>query len=471
MTTQTGRRFLILDTSVLVHDPNCIEGFPDDTLIISSWVLDELDHFKRSEGERGEHARQASRNIYEYSANGDLYKGVATKSGGVLKAATACELLPGMGLGADNKTISLAKQLQQECPHCAVVVVSKDINLRIKASMFGVRSGDYEGKNSAHDPYAIFPGCTEIILDSREPIDELHRNDNNAIAVQDVARASSFALDSLIPNQCVYFRFEDKDTLAIYKKKEPHFRLVQKPKTNGKTKTQSKGVHPVNCEQAFAYSLLMDPEIKLVALVGSAGSGKTLMSLLGAKEQLRNEFERRNGSSAAPLVLYDQIVIFRPNVEMGSPLGFLPGTLQEKFEPWMYPIFDNLDLILHDADSHAKGGRQSDPVDDLLESGLLEMNPINHVRGRSFHDKFIIIDEAQNLTRHEIRSLITRTGKGSKVVLTGDISQIDHWYLDQTSNGLSHVISQFIGQDIFGYTIMKRGEERSLLAKLASELL
>ena len=442
-------------------------------LIISSWVLDELDHLKRSEGERGEHARQASRNIHEYSVNGELCNGVTLKNGGMLKAATACDLLPGMGPSTDNKTISLAQQLKQEFPLEPVVLISKDINLRIKASMFGLRSGDYEGKNSAHDPYAIFPGCTEIILNNRQPIDMLHRSNDNAINVQDVAQATLFALHScvLIPNQCVYFRFDDKDTLAIYKKSEQKFRLVQKPKINGKAKTQSKGVHPVNCEQAFAYALLMDPEIKLVALVGSAGSGKTLMSLLGAKNQLRSEFERRTEGSAGPSVLYDQIVIFRPNVEMGSPLGFLPGTLQEKFEPWMYPIFDNLDLILHDPDAYGKGGRQSDPVEDLLESGLLEMNPINHVRGRSFHNKFIIIDEAQNLTRHEIRSLITRTGKGSKVVLTGDISQIDHPYLDQTSNGLSHVISQFIGQDIFGYTIMKRGEERSLLAKLASELL
>ena len=463
----------MLDTSVPVHDPDCFEGFPDDILVISPWLIDELDHLKRSEGERGEHARRASRNIHEYSILGDCEQfhgnGLATRSGGILRAQSEYEIPPGIPQSADNKTIFLAKRLAREYPHQSVLVLSKDINLRIKASMYGVRSGDYEGENSAHDPYALFPGCSEIILDSREPIDELYRS--SWVDVRQIIRASSLALNTLIPNQCVFFRFDDKDTLAIYKKDQGRFRLVLKPKTNGKAKAQ-KGIYPVNCEQAFAYSLLTDPEIKLVALVGSAGSGKTLMSLLGAKDQLRTEFKSSESGDELPgLPSYDQILVFRPNVELGHPLGFLPGTLQEKFEPWMYPILDNLDLIMHSFESRAKGGKEYDPVGDLLDSGALEMSPINHVRGRSLHNKFIIIDEAQNLTRHLIRSLITRTGKGSKVVLTGDISQIDEPYLDQASNGLSHVISQFIGQEIFGYTVMKRGEERSLLAKLASELL
>ena len=467
----------MLDTSVPVHDPNCFEGFGHDILVISPWLIDELDHLKRSEGERGEHARQASRNIHEYSIIGRGRRfhgdGLPTRSGGILRAEHEYGLPPDVEPSADNKTIFLAKRLAAMYPQQSVLVLSKDINLRIKASMYGVRSADYEGDVSAHDPYALFPGCLEIALRHRGPIDDIYKT--QWVSMKRVLNASDIAVGDLIPNQCVYLTFDNKDTLAIYKK-NAGFRLVLKAKANGngngKNKPAPKGVSPANCEQAFAYSLLLDPEIKLVALVGSAGSGKTLMSLLGAKEHLASEFERNDtGLDSSARIACNQILVFRPNVEMGQPLGFLPGTLGEKFEPWMYPILDNLELILHDPDTQSRMGKRYDPVGELLDSGMLEIGPINHVRGRSLHQKFVIIDEAQNLTRHEIRSLITRAGRGTKVVLTGDISQIDHPYLDQTSNGLSHVISQFIGQEIFGYTIMKRGEERSLLAKLASELL
>lgn len=470
MATQKERRILILDTSIFVHDPNCIEGFPNDILMISPWMIDELDHLKRSEGERGEHALQALRNIHEYSVGG-FARDVTMKSGGILAAENVVELPPGIEPNATNKNIFLAKRLMKESSGHAVVIISKDISRRIKASMWGVRSGDYEGEGTIHDPYAIFPGCSEIRLVNQIPMNQLHRN--GSIRSDMVRIVSDFDTCMLIPNQCVRFTFEDKETLAVYKHSTQGFRLVPKPKMNGNGKAASIGVAPKNCEQAFAYSLLCDPEIKLVALVGSAGSGKTLMSLLAAKDHLKTEFERGAQSSPDPRssTVCNQIIVFRPNVEMGRPLGFLPGDLPEKFEPWMYPILDNLDLIFHDPDMRSRGEKRADPVADFLDSGVIEISPINHVRGRSLHGKFIIIDEAQNLTRHEIRTLITRTGKGSKVILTGDISQIDDPYLDQTSNGLSHVISQFIGQEIFGYTIMKRGEERSLLAKLASDLL
>ncbi len=473
MVTQQGRRVLILDTSVFVHDPNCIEGFPPgDVLVLASWVVDKLDDLKRSEGERGEHALRALRNILEYSVHGKLndITGVVTRSGSILKAGYERELPKGIELNADNKTIFLAKDLQRKSPDVPVIVISKEIKLRIKASMLGVRSGDYEGESSLHDPYAIFPGCSEIILNCSQPVDELHRN--LRVDVHHVTSASSFALDTLIPNQCVFFRFDNKDTLAIYKKSEKIFRLVPKPKANGKQKSPTNSISPANCEQAFAHSLLMDSEIKLVALVGTAGSGKTLMSLLGAKDQVKTEFERGTKTGSFPeFGIYDKITIFRPNIELGHSLGFLPGTLDEKYEPWTQPIRDNLELIIPNSNMRANIHKHYDPMNDLLESGVLEISPINHVRGRSIHHRFMIVDEAQNLSRHHIKSLITRAGKGTKIVLTGDISQIDDPYLDQSFNGLSYAISQFMGQEIFGYTIMKKGEERSVLAKLASELL
>jgi len=454
---------------MLVHDPNFLEGFPGDKIIITPWTIDELDKLKRSEGERGQHALQALRKIHEYSAGGDLFHGIVMKNGSTLKAESAVNIPMGTEHSAANKNIYLAKRLMKECTQ-TVIIISKNISLRIQASMLEVRSGDYEGEKSIHDPYAIFPGCSEIPLKSSGLMTELHRS--GSIHADVVERMADFDTRLLIPNQCVRFVYEDKETLAVYKRSINGFRLVPKPsKTNGNGKAASFYVAPKNCEQAFAYSLLMDPEIKLVALVGSAGSGKTLMSLLAAKEHVKSEFERDHVESEVNGIrICDQIIVFRPNVEMGNPLGFLPGDLEEKFEPWEYPILDNLDLILHNQETR-KGEKKIDPVRHFIESGMIQISPINHVRGRSLHYKFIIIDEAQNLTPHQARSLITRTGKGSKVILTGDISQIDYPYLDQTSNGLSHVISRFMGQEIFGYTIMKRSEERSLLAKLASDLL
>ena len=470
MATHTKPRILILDTSMLVHDPSSLEGFPRNIIIITPWTVDELDHLKRSEGERGEHALQALRKIHEYSAGGNLTQGITIENGSILRAENEVDISSGMDHSVANKNIFLAKRLMKQNPNQEVVIVSKDMSRRIQASMLGVLSGDYEGNTSIHDPYAIFPGCAEITLNNPTVMTDLHRM--GSIGTNVVDRATDFNIHILIPNQCVRFIFDGKETLAVFKRDMNAFRLVAKPKPNGMGKAISMDVAPKNCEQAFAYSLLMDPDIKLVALVGSAGSGKTLMSLLAAKNHLRTEFESDLSTSHEHGVeICDQIIVFRPNVEIGNPLGFLPGSLEEKYEPWMYPIFDNLELILHDPGMRTKSGKSIDPVADFVDSGMIHMSPINHVRGRSFHNKFIIIDEAQNLSRHEARTLITRTGRGSKVILTGDISQIDDPYLDQKSNGLSHVISNFIGQEIFGYTIMRRGEERSLLAKLASELL
>lgn len=469
MIEQNGRRILILDTSVLVHDPNCIEAFPDDMIVISSWVIDELDRLKRSEGERGEHARQASRIIHEYSLDKGFPDLVYLKRGGILKACSSHDFFREMEASAHDKTISLAKRLKSETPEAVVAVLSKDTNLRIKTRMRGIRSVDYEGEDSAHDPYSLFPGCFKIFLNKRSPIDELYKN--QWVDVRKVADATSSAFDNLIPNQCVYLRFEDKDTLTIYKKNEAKFRLVPKPKTNGDTDKSVKGVQPRNCEQAFAYSLLTDPQIAVVALVGNAGPGKTLMSLLAGYHQLKNEFEGAKLPSSSKGGTYNKIMVFRPTVEMGEKLGFLPGSLEEKIEPWMYPIFDNMDLILEHSSANTKNTKQYDPVVDLINRDILQILPINYIRGRSIHNTFIIIDEAQNFTGNKLRSLLTRAGKGTKVILTGDITQIDDPYMDEYSNGLSYLISNFMGQEMFGYAIMERGEERSMLAKLAAELL
>ena len=471
MTAHTKPSILVLDTSILVHNPLCIEGFPDSTLYIPIWVVRELDHLKGSGGERGQNALQALRNIHDYSMTpGFAADGVRTQSGSLLKAATEVDVEQGTDLGVSSRNIAFAKRLATKHPNSSVVILSKDIERRIHASMAGVASGDYEPENATRDPYEMFPGCLEIAVNHTSLFTELHRT--GFLHVDTVDANSAEGVRGLIPNQCVRFVCDDngslKDALAIYKLNRNGFRLVSKPKVNGQ---RDPGVGPKNCEQAFAYALLTDPEISLVSLVGSAGSGKTLLSLLAAKDHLATEFDRPGRKSAhdTTIATCDQIMVFRPNVEMGHPLGFLPGDLEEKFAPWMYPILDNLELILGKSERTTQ--KEVNYVDEFLADGSLVIMPINHVRGRSLHNKFVILDEAQNLTPLEVRSLITRAGQGTKVVLTGDTSQIDHPYLDSVSNGLSHVIRNMTGQNMFGYTIMTRGEERSLLAKMAAELL
>ena len=465
MATEKERRILVLDTSVFVHDPNCIEAFPDDILVVSSIVINGLDSLKWDEGERGEHARRASWNIYTYCMSGDIQTGVVTKSGGMIKTAAEWKPNTEVRSDTDNEIISLAQHLKQQSPESPVSIVSKNVNLHIRASMCGISSITYDGGDNVHDPYAIFPGYFHILLKDRSPIVEIHRN--QWIDLASVMNATDDTFDGLVPNQCVYLNFaNDGGTLAIYKK-DQGFRLVPKPKQNGKQNKMEHEVNPRSCEQAFAYSLLMDPDIKLVVLIGSEGSGKTLMSLLAAYRQLRSEFEGKIDPEDGPL--YGKMMVFRPNIEKGQPLGFLPGVLGEKFEPWMAPVFDNMNLFLP---PQKKGSaKHISPVIDLMDNGTLEILPINYMRGRSVHDAFIVVDDAQNLKQDELKMLITRPAEGSKVVLTGGLSQIDHPYMNKYSNGLSRVISAFMGQEIFGYAIMKQSEQRSMIAKLAAELL
>ena len=460
MATQTGRRTLILDTSVFIDDPNCIEAFAHDTVVLSPVVIDRLDSLKWDQGERGEHARRALWNIYEYCRNGDIREGVATRSGGTIKIETGCK--PNIGVGdPDSEILSLVSFTKERYQgnDKLVWLVSKSVTLDIKASVLGIHAIDYDGGN-VHDPYAIFPGYFPIALKDRSPLVKLYKE--QWVDLASIIGTTDDALDGLMPNQCVLLNAGDNgDTLAIYKKGQG-FRLVPKPKKNGKLNSADCMISPRSCEQAFAYSLLMDPDIMLVVLIGSEGSGKTLMSLLAGYRQLRSEFDGKIDPEDGPL--YGKMMVFRPNVEKGQPLGFLPGELGEKFEPWMEPIFDNMNLFLP---PQKKGW----PIADLMEKGTLEISPINYMRGRSIHDAFIIVDDAQNLKQDELKMLLTRPADGSKVVLTGGLSQIDHPYMNKYSNGLSRVIAAFIGQEAFGYTIMKQSEQRGLLAKLAAELL
>lgn len=271
-------------------------------------------------------------------------------------------------------------------------------------------------------------------------------------------------LSEISANQCCRICLDKKCFLAIYKKKESRFVLIKKEK-----EFDEKEIRPINEEQAFAYALLTDPQIQLVTLVGKAGTGKTLMSVLAGYKQIDNE----NTS-------YGQMLIYRPNIELGQKLGFLPGEKEHKFAPWMPPVLDALNLMAEGKAFRKHAGRAHERrsekmgdfnfIDEVMEAGLIDIEPINYIRGRSLHGKFVIIDEAQNFGQHEIKTIVTRAGNKTKMVLTGDLSQVDNPKLDARSNGLAHVIKKFKGQEIFGHIVLQKSE-RSLLGGLAADLL
>ena len=449
----------VLDTSVYIANPECLEDkeFANSTIVLPVWVVDEIDRLKYSK-ENGWHARKVSRNIEAYCRMGFLSKGVPTKRGGLLIGESRCELPSGIEPTADNKIILLAQRLGQKTPKKRVTVVSRDRNLRTKASIFGVNARGYTKRMSA--PRIPFPGYTEITLKS-DLIEQLYRD--NALDISAVADSSTYATDTLAPNECIYLFFEGTYALGIYKKEAGKIRLVPKQTFHeDEGENGSKSIRPRNDEQAFAYALLTDPDIQIVALFGSAGSGKTLMALLGAYEQVVGCSDKTKSSRDDSIHRYKRIIVVRSPIEAGPPMGSLPGTIHKKFNPYTIPIYENLNLIMRYGSSCG--------VDDLINAGILEISPPNYMRGRTLRDAFAVFDETQNFTRGEIKMLASRPDYGSKIVLTGDITQIDN-PASYDYNGLYHVISRLKGQDIFGYTVMNDGLQRGHVAQLAATLL
>lgn len=455
------KKIFIVDTNVFIDEPDGMIKFDDHVVVIPFWTIDELDGLKRDE-EVGHNAREASRNIDELGGARDLKSGVTTKTGSMVVVSR------GYGEGEkeprelqdtrfhDDKIIALAKIWKRYNPGMYVAIVSKDRNLRVKANYFGVPAEDYRGKNG-HAPVILPPA--EIHLTDQSLITRLCQS--GAVLADDIAAAALHPFSPLTPNQCCYVYYGNKYQLAIYKAKEKVFRHVPKPHKDD----VKKKIAPRNNEQAFALALATDPSIKVVALAGTAGSGKTLMALLGAAKQT---FECEPEAAE-----YAEILIYRPNIEIGEPLGFLKGDLVEKFEPWTLPIIDNLRLILEEKQQQGNGKKREahTQVKELIDDQIIVISPINHIQGRSLHDKFVIVDEAQNLTPLQAKMVVTRLAKGSKLLFTGDIEQVSNPYLNSRFNGLYHLISRSLGQDIFGYVAMNRSEERGEIAKLGAELL
>jgi PhoH-like ATPase len=427
---------IVLDTSVLIHDPECIKSFDDDTeVVIPIFVVMELDVLK--DGTRKDkinvarQARQASSSILKYIESGRVTIESASEKLDIRSLDQASSFRY-----VDLLILKTVIALREKNPDKKVKLLSKDVNLRILCESEGVSSEDYISEIHSFDE--LYRGMREI-----KPCHDL-ANMLTRSYYEGSVRVTDEIFDrhSFIENEYVTCKINAKDHLFIYR--DGALSVVEKD--------FALKVKPRNPEQRACLDLLLDPEIQLVALVGKAGTGKTFLSLAAALAQTHS---------------YQKILLSKPVVDVGQGVGFLPGSLKEKLEPWMQSFFDNLDQIdpLWDADSYGEDSQAS-----YLEKNRIEIQPIHSIRGRSLKGAFMIIDEVQNLSAHEVKSIITRAAEGTKVILLGDPYQIDSPYLDEKSNGLTHVIEKMKDKSIFG-TLMLHKSERSSLSDIAADLL
>lgn len=460
------KKTYVLDTNVLLSDPNAIFSFQEHDLIVPMAVLEELDRHKSRPDEVGRNARQVSRTLDDMRANGgSLINGVDLKNGGKLKIVSIdkgqlkdspTELQVDK---VDNLIIAFMLSLKGDA-----ILVSKDINVRIKCDSLGIKCEDYLKMRVTSDPQKFYRGV-EVVELEEELIDYFYQHGKLDLP-ESVMKGRR-----LYPNQIVVIKnIKDGQTTksAITKLPAPGKSLVPIAKID-----QVFGLKPRNKEQSFSLDLLFDPEIKLLTLVGPSGTGKTLLALAAALEQLK-------GIGSPAYARYEKLIVTRPVQPVGKEIGFLPGTLAEKMEPWIAPIRDNLNFLVNNRRSprSRKGLMENGkPRHDegmylslMQERGLIEIEAITFIRGRSIPNAFIVIDEAQNLSMHELKTIITRVGDGTKIVLTGDIEQIDNVHVDAFTNGLTYAVERFKDYPIAGHVTLIKGE-RSELATLASRIL
>jgi PhoH-like ATPase len=438
------KKIFVLDTNVLLHDYRCIYNFQENNVIIPITVLEELDHFKKGNDIINYHAREFTRELDRLSGDTLFNGGVSLGKGlGKLSIETG---KPFTGLiqasfpdnTPDHRILAIAEHVFRNNPDKSVVFISKDINLRMKAKSIGIMAQDYEN-DKVRNIDEIYKSVSTIEnLDDRL-IMKMYDNPDG-IPVTD------FKLPvAPVSNQYFIFKGSNSSALAHYDPKSGMINRVIKQKTYG--------IEPRNAEQTFAFDALLRDEVQLVTLTGKAGTGKTLLALASALQQRQK---------------FTQIFLARPIVPLSNrDIGFLPGDIKEKIGPYMLPLFDNLDVIKN---KFTQSSKEFQKIEEMLKTEKLIITPLAYIRGRSLSRIFFIVDEAQNLTPHEVKTIITRAGEDTKMVFTGDIEQIDSPYLDEKSNGLSYLTEKMNGQDLFAHVNLVKGE-RSYLAELASHLL
>ncbi len=437
------KKTYVLDTNVLLHDPQALFKFEDNDVVVPITVIEEIDRFKKDQSETGRNARHISRILDGMRQKNPLTLGVPLLTGSTLKVEIYKEeyikrLPPELQVDrGDNRILAVAMQLKEQSA-CPVLFVTKDTNLRIKSDALGLPTEDYESDKVSIDD--LYSGTALLEVD-KDTVDAFFSE-----GVVDID-------GDFLPNQCLTLvdaANPSHTALGRYNKALNQLTpLIRSPREG------VWGIHPRNREQQFALDLLLNDDIQLVTLVGKAGTGKTLLAIAAGLHKVADES------------VHSRLLVSRPVFPLGKDLGFLPGDIEEKLSPWMQPIFDNVELLLGNVDERGKRKRG---YKELVDLGFLEIEALTYIRGRSIPRQYMIVDEAQNLTPHEIKTIITRAGEGTKIVLTGDPYQIDNPYVDASSNGLTYVVEKFKAEEISGHVTLSKGE-RSALAELAANLL
>ncbi|MDX2021055.1 MAG: PhoH family protein [Deltaproteobacteria bacterium] len=436
-------KHFVFDTNILIHDPRAIYHFEENEVVIPIYVLEEIDQFKKESSERGRNAREVARLLDGFRANGGkLSDGVPLPSGGRLRVASGQRAVPTSlreNQIADHLILGVALEVRDANPKEATIFVTKDVNLRIRADALGLKAMDFEAGRIDIDE--LYSGSIELEVPG-EQIDKFYAD--GAIDLGDAR---------VLPNQYVLLKDPQSPSHTALGRVDPKTRKLIPLK---KMRDGVWGIRPRNKEQHCALDLLLSDEVKLITLVGKAGTGKTLLALAAGMQQT---VEERT---------YTRLLVSRPIFPLGRDVGYLPGTIEEKLNPWMQPIFDNVEFLMGLSKSDGRNNGRS--YKELIDMGYIQIEPLTYIRGRSIPTQFIIVDEAQNLTPHEVKTIITRVGENTKIVLTGDPYQIDNPYVDATSNGLTTAVQKFMGQELAGHVTLSKGE-RSELAELASNVL
>nr|HEX4313672.1 PhoH family protein [Kofleriaceae bacterium] len=432
----------VLDTNVLLHDARAMYAFADNNVVIPIYVIEEIDTFKKDQSELGRNARQIARLLDAHrTQHGGLSKPqpLDNKSGGTVRvqlAMSPSKIPVSDSRSMDSRILEIALEVRDDDPKTPTILVTKDVNLRIRGDALGLQTADFEPEQISIDE--LYPGNRELVVPAGT-IEKFYA-DNGVVVDAPGVHANE------------YLTLKDETGKSA---------LTRWDKPQGKALPIKKlregvwGIKPRNREQHFGLDLLLDDSVKLVTLVGKAGTGKTLLAIAAGLQKVTEE------------QVFSKLLVSRPIFPLGRDIGYLPGDIEEKLNPWMQPIYDNLELLLGLNKTDKKDGRS---YAELVDLGFVEIEPLTYIRGRSLPNVYMIVDEAQNLTPHEVKTIITRAGEGTKIILTGDPYQIDHPYLDSSNNGLTTVAERFKNEAIAGHVILTKGE-RSQLAELATQIL
>ena len=429
----------VLDTNVLLHDARAVYAFADNNVIIPIYVIEEVDTFKKDQSELGRNARQVARLLDQHRSDGGLSHPQPLENGGTVRVALSRTPIKNPSYDSrsmDQRILEIALEVRDSDLKTPTILVTKDVNMRVRGDALGLASVDFDPERVSLDE--LYAGNRDLTVPPGT-IDKFYTD-------------GAVAIDAPGVHANEYLTLKDESGKSA---------LTRWDKTTGKAVPVKKlregvwGIKPRNKEQHFALDLLLNDDIKLVTLVGKAGTGKTLLAIAAGLQKVTED------------QVYSKLLVSRPIFPLGRDVGYLPGTIEEKLNPWMQPIYDNLELLLGINKADKKDGRS---YAELVDLGFVEIEPLTYIRGRSLPNVFMIVDEAQNLTPHEVKTIVTRAGEGTKIILTGDPYQIDHPYLDSSNNGLTTVAERFKLEALAGHVILTKGE-RSPLAELATQIL